>query len=136
MLLLPDNPATSCLSSERGPDDTGGATTCLRGSTTSAPPSEPSSRVICAGAGAITLGAGSSSLAFTLLSCSGAETGGGTTFVLLTTGTRMLASSRWALLGAGGTMLESSWGVFRILSREICGAGGITGAFNRGTARI
>src|SRR2546430_5862776 len=84
----------------------------------------------------MTLGAGSSSLAFTLLSRSGAETGGGTMLALLTTGTRMLANSRWALVGAGGTMLESSWGVLRILSRETCGAGGIRGAVNRGTARI
>ena len=79
----------------------------------------------------MTLGAGSSSLAFTLLSRSGAETGGGTMLALLTTGTRMLANSRWALVGAGGTMLESSWGVLRILSRETCGAGGIRGAVVR-----
>src|SRR5437868_5544567 len=46
MLFLPDNPATNCLSSGWLPPDTGGATTCVRGSTAPVPPTEPRSRAM------------------------------------------------------------------------------------------
>ena len=74
------------------------------------------------GGGATTDGAGSVSCAVRDVSRAGAETGGGTTALLIWT--REGATSRLMLDGAGGTMLAFTAGAERNLSRWTCAAAG------------
>jgi hypothetical protein len=55
------------------------------------------------GGGATTLGAGMASLGFTLVICSEAETGGGTTCTAFDPGRRRVETSRCGTVALGGT---------------------------------
>ena len=94
------------------------------------------SRLTCDGGGATIAGAGSESFALDDASLGGAETGGATTSTVCVSGTRELARSRWASLGAGAITVGASGLELRILSREIFGVGGTTSAFNAGELRV
>src|ERR1700693_671610 len=65
------------------------------------------------GAGATTLGAGIARLGFTLVTWSGADTGGGTTCTAFDPGRRSVETSRWGTAALGGTAPTFNWGVAR-----------------------
>ncbi len=59
--------------------------------------------VAMVGGGATTLGAGMASRGFRLVTCSGADTGGGTTCTAFDPGRRRVEISRWGTAALGGT---------------------------------
>jgi hypothetical protein len=85
-------------------------------------------RISCAtsaeGGGAITDGAGRFSFGLRRVVLSGAETGGGTTALVICSGA--LAISRFTLPGAGGMMFAASAGAEREASCDTFGAGATT----------
>lgn|ERR1700716_33750 len=87
------------------------------------------------GGGAITDGAGSVSLGLDVVTRSGADTGGGTTFTSdICTGEREM--SRLTAPGAGGTTAGLRAGAERALSREMFGAGAMTAELNAGANSV
>src|SRR5271157_1510945 len=122
------NVPTPDLASEPPPDvDGGGGTGLVRKSPVAELPQLLRSRLICEGGGAITAGAGSVSLGVEETSRGGAETGGAITSTVCVSGTRELARSRGASLGAGATgagatTVGASGEAVGILSRETFGA--------------
>jgi hypothetical protein len=87
------------------------------------------------GGGAITEGAGSVNLGWDVVSRSGAEMGGGTTFASdICTGEREI--SRLTALGAGGTTVALRAGAERALSREMFGAGAMTVVLSAGANSV
>ena len=94
------------------------------------------SRLTFDGGGATTAGAGKDSLAADEVSRGGDETGGATTLVVCESGTRELARSRGASLGAGATTFTANGFAAGILSRETSGAGEMGEAFIAGALRV
>lgn len=68
------------------------------------------------GGGATTLGAGMASRGFWLVTCSGADTVGGTTCTAFDPGRRRVDTSLWGTAALGGTAPIFIWGVARICS--------------------
>src|SRR5271165_159585 len=114
----------------------GGGTGFARTSPVAVLPQLLRSRLTCDGGGATIAGAGSDSLAVDDMSRGGAETGGATTSTVWFSGTRELAKSRCASLGAGAMMLGVSGLAVRILSRKTFGDGGTISALRVGELRL
>jgi len=134
-LALPTNPAVDRLSPVPPglelPTCTGGGTTLVCRFIASLPPRVPTPWDNCAG-GATTAGAGNVSFADKFVSRSGAETGGGTTSILLATVTLAANGSRCNPEGGGGTTVVVSAGAVRVVPCETCGGGAIIVAVNAG----
>lgn len=114
----------------------GGGTGFARTSPAAELPQLLRSRLTCEGGGATMAGAGSESLAVDDMSRGGADTGGATTSTVWVSGTRELAKSRCASLGAGAMTFGASGLALRIWSRETFGAGGTISAFRDSEARL
>src|SRR5690242_2569102 len=110
-------------SAEALPTCTGGGTTCFCRSPGPKPGPIFATSGTMVGGGATTLGAGMASLGFTLATCSGADTGGGTTCTAFDPGIRRVETSRCGTAALGGTAPTASCGAARNWS-VTCGAGG------------
>jgi hypothetical protein len=86
------------------------------------------------GGGAMTEGAGKLSFGLRIAVRSGAEAGGGTTAVFISTEER--ENSRLTALGAAGMTLGASAGTERAASRATLGAGATTAVVREGTTGV
>lgn len=128
MMLLTNEPLLVCVGG-------GGITTAVERAALPLSSLRNSRAASAEGGGATTEGAGRLSFALRPRSCSGAETGGGTTAALFIW-TREGETSRPTAVGAGGIMPAASADAERVRSREtLVEAGAITFALNEDDVR-